>query len=122
MRKSLVSFKHVALVAALACSAAALTLTDARTRPAAGITVVNNSTREIRHLYLSPTDQDAWGADQLNDSVIHTGESATISASCNGGIKVIAEDADGCFMSTVVSCDDNATWTITNDTPADCGN
>src|SRR6185295_2675035 len=29
------------------------------------ITVVNNSSWEIRHLYLSPADNDNWGVDQL---------------------------------------------------------
>ncbi len=90
---------------------------------AAGITVVNNSNREIRYLYLSPVDQDNWGPDQLNNASLGNGQSVTLSnVSCSGAeIKVIGEDSDGCFLSTVVSCTGNAQWTITNDTPADCG-
>src|ERR1044072_6723431 len=87
------------------------------------ITIVNNSGREIRHLYLSAPDQNNWGSDQLVNSVISpNGGSFTISdVSCSGSIKVIAEDHEGCFSYQVVSCS-GATWTITNDTTRDCGN
>ena len=88
------------------------------------ITIVNNSGREIRHVYLSAPDQNNWGSDQLVGSVISpNGGSFTIGdASCSGsGVKVIAEDQEGCFSYQVVSCS-GATWTITNDTSRDCGN
>jgi hypothetical protein len=91
---------------------------------ATAITIVNNSSREIRHVYLSPADQDSWGPDQLGSSVIAAGGgSVTINANCNGAnIKVIAEDHDGCFLTQVVVCSDNVTWTITSDAVPDCGN
>ena len=93
--------------------------------PATSITIVNNSSREIRHVFLSPPDQNNWGPDQLVNSVISAdGGSFTIGdVSCGGPtIKVIAEDQDGCFTYQVVSCSENATWTITNNTTRDCGN
>ncbi|HKP45405.1 MAG TPA: hypothetical protein VJT50_02295 [Pyrinomonadaceae bacterium] len=93
--------------------------------PTTSITIVNNSGREIRHVYLSAPDQNTWGSDQLVNSVISpNGGSFTISdASCSGSsIKVIAEDQEGCFSYQVVSCSEGGTWTITNDTPRDCGN
>ena len=93
--------------------------------PSTAITIVNNSGREIRHVYLSAPDQNNWGSDQLVNSVISAnGGSFTISnVSCGGpSIKVIAEDQDGCFIYQVVSCSENVTWTITNDTARDCGN
>ena len=89
------------------------------------ITIVNNSGREIRHVYLSPPNQNNWGSDQLVNSVIPpNGGSFTLgNVSCGGSsIKVIAEDQDGCFAYQVVSCSEAATWTITNDTTRDCGN
>lgn len=92
--------------------------------PLSGITIVNNSSREIRHVYLSAPDQSNWGPDQLVQSVISpNGGSFTIGdVSCNGStIKVIAEDQEGCFSYQVVSCS-GATWTITNSTTRDCGN
>ena len=92
---------------------------------ASSITIVNNSSREIRHVYLSAPDQNNWGSDQLVNSVISpNGGSYTISnVSCGGStIKVIAEDHEGCFSYQVVSCSEGASWTITNDTARDCGN
>lgn len=92
--------------------------------PATSITIVNNSSREVRHIFLSAPDSNNWGPDQLGNSVIAVnGGSVTINASCDGpSIKVIAEDQDGCFVYQVVSCSENATWTITNDATRDCGN
>lgn len=93
--------------------------------PTTSITIVNNSSREIRHVYLSPPDQDNWGSDQLVNSVISpNGGSFTISdASCSGtSTKVIAEDHEGCFGYKVVSCSESVTWTISNEDSRDCGN
>jgi len=89
-----------------------------------GISVINNSNREIRHLYLSPVDQNAWGSDLLDGRVIKKGETFTITeAVCQGNeIKVVAEDQQGCFVYGVVSCAQATTsWTINDDTLADCG-
>jgi len=36
-------------------------------------------------------------------------------------IRIIRGDQNGCFHSTSVACGPNATWTITNNTAADCG-
>jgi hypothetical protein len=91
-------------------------------KPSTSINIVNNSTREVRHLYLSPVGSDTWSANQLGDSVIAPGQSFTVdNSSCDQQTKVIAEDQNGCFLSTVVACGSDATWTITNDTAADCG-
>ena len=93
--------------------------------PASAITIVNNSSHEVRHVFLSAPDQNNWSADQLGSSAIPAnGGSATISnISCNGpSIRVIAEDEDGCFVYQVVTCSDSVTWTITNDAARDCGN
>jgi hypothetical protein len=107
----------VGFVGVLACTSV---LSNAHA-PSAAITIVNNSNREIRAVYLSP-DQTNWGPDQLGSSVIAAGGgSATITANCSGSTKVIAEDHEGCFFYTVASCATNSTWTITNATPPDCG-
>jgi hypothetical protein len=99
-------------------------LSGAHTPATTNITIVNNSNREIRHLYLSPSNSDNWGPDQLDGSVISSGGgSYTLSnVSCaQANIKVIAEDQNGCFFYKIVDCTDNATWTITNDATPDCG-
>lgn len=99
-------------------------LSNAHVSATTSITIVNNSGREIRHVYLSAPDQNNWGSDQLVNSVISpNGGSFTIgNVSCSGSIKVIAEDQEGCFSYQVVSCSEGTTWTITNDTARDCGN
>jgi hypothetical protein len=93
-----------------------------RAQPSGSINIENNSSREIRHVYLSPVDSDAWSTNQLSNSAIAPGQSASIdNSACNAQqIKVIGEDSNGCFVSAVVACGSNATWTITNDTVADC--
>jgi hypothetical protein len=96
---------------------------NARTS-AISITITNNSTGwEIQHVYLSPSNQDKWGPNQLS-SALGPGNLVTLSGiACDqADIRVITEDQDGCFLYKTVSCSDNATWTITNGATPDCGN
>ena len=115
--------RFVALIITVFALAAASALSAAQTQTIS-VTVANNSASEIHHVYLSPPDQDNWGPDQLGGAIIQSGGSYTLSnVSCNGsGVKVIGEDQNGCFLYYTASCAGNATWTITSDTPADCGN
>ena len=122
--KSNTHWRFAIVLTAIGILATVPLLSGARTATTTTITVVNNSSREIRHVYLSPTDQDNWGADQLNGSIGAGGGSYTIGnvACSQTSIKVIAEDQNGCFLYQIVSCGQNATWTITNDATPDCGN
>jgi hypothetical protein len=98
-------------------------LSSART-PSTSVNIVNSSTREIRNVYLSHVDADDWSGNQLSSgSTIAPGQSYTLNnVACDQQqVKVIGEDQDGCFVSTVVTCGDGATWTITNNTARDCG-
>lgn len=92
-------------------------------RPSTSVNIVNNSARSIQNVYLSPANVDNWGDNQLGAATISPGQSFTLSniACDQQQIKVIGEDQDGCFLSIIVNCGENATWTITNDTPANCG-
>jgi hypothetical protein len=88
------------------------------------IAVTNNSSYEIRHMYLSPVDRNQWGEDQMDGTPLRTGETFTITdVACSAAeIKVVAEDKEGCFFYGVVSCaQPSVGWTITNDLPRDCG-
>lgn len=93
------------------------------TPTATSVNIVNNSSRDIRNVYLSHVDADDWSANQLGSSTIAAGQSFNLSVSpCDGQqMKVIGEDQDGCFVSTVVNCGNSSTWTLTNDTTRDCG-
>jgi hypothetical protein len=124
MRSFLASSKSLAILVILFGILACVPLLSNAHAPATAITIVNNSSREIRHVYLSPPEQSNWGPDQLGSSVIAAGGgSVTISANCNGAsIKVITEDHQGCFLYQVIACNDSVTWTITNDAVPDCGN
>ena len=108
-------------VALLAIASAPL-LSSART-PATSVNIVNNSNKEIRNVYLSHVNSEDWSDNQLGGATISPGQSFTLNnVACDQQqVKVIGEDQDGCFLSTVVSCGDSATWTITNDTARDCG-
>src|SRR5712691_6504788 len=98
-------------------------LSSARTATTS-VNIVNNSNKEIRNVYLSHVNVDDWGANQLGDAKILPGQSFALNnVACDQQqVKVIGEDQDGCFLSTIVNCGDNAAWTINNDTARDCGN
>jgi hypothetical protein len=123
MRSFLASSKSLAILVILFGILACVPLLSNANVSTTAITIVNNSSRAIRHVYLSAPDQSNWGPDQLGSSVIAAGGgSVTISATCNGAnIRVIAEDQNGCFLYQVVACSGSVTWTITNDTVPDCG-
>ncbi|MFZ0063083.1 MAG: hypothetical protein WAL47_13715 [Pyrinomonadaceae bacterium] len=116
--KSSALIVFVGLLGVIACAS----VFSSAHAPSTAITIVNNSSREIRAVYLSP-DQNNWGPDQLGSSVIAAGGgSVTIHADCGGSsVKVIAEDHEGCFFYTVASCTSNSTWTISNASAPDCG-
>jgi hypothetical protein len=89
------------------------------------VNIVNNSGREIRNVYLSHVDVEDWGVNQLSEgTTIAAGQSINLgNLACDQQqVKVIGEDQDGCFISTVVSCGSSSTWTVTNDSARDCGN
>jgi hypothetical protein len=93
--------------------------------PSTSVTIVNNSGTDIRHVYLSPVDQDNWGNDQLSNSTISSGGGSTTlnNLSCEAAsVKVVAEDTDGCFFYKVVTCSQASTWTISSSDTRDCGN
>jgi hypothetical protein len=91
--------------------------------PSLSITVVNNSSWEIRHLYLSPANNDNWGDDQLNQSTINPGGRRTLNVSWDQStVKLVAEDQDGCFLSTTVAASADLTWTIAGTESRNCGN
>lgn len=119
MAKSKALTIAVIVVGMLAC----LPLLSSANSPSTRITITNNSSLEIRNVYLSSANQDNWGADQLNGSIPPGGGTFTLdNMACSGsGVKVITEDQNGCFLYHVVACNENASWNITNDAVPDCG-
>ena len=82
----------------------------------ATIKIINNSKWEIHHLYLSPSDQDDWGPDQLGEDTLAKGDSFTLThIDCDTyDIKVIDEDGDECIIEAVDLCGDASYWKITD--------
>lgn len=114
-------FSFLILVVVLVLST--LTSLSGATPPPLTITVVNNSEWEIHSLYLSPSDNDNWGVDQLNDSTIGPRTTRTLNVSWDQStVKLVAEDKDGCFMSTTVQATGDPVWTIANNATRNCGN
>jgi hypothetical protein len=108
------------LAIAVLCMAPAAGMANTN-NPAINIAIQNNASFEIRHVYLAPVGSDNWGDDQLSGAIA-SGQSATINATCSDtSIRVIAEDADGCFIYNTVACSGNASLTIDNSSARDCG-
>ena len=85
-------------------------------RKKATIKVINQSKWEIHHLYLSSSDDDQWGPDQLGDEVLAKGDSITLTdIDCDDyDIKVVDEDGDECVIEQANLCRDNTYWKITD--------
>ena len=110
------------LLLTVVCAFGLLT-TRSGAAPTVTITIVNNSSWEIRHLYLSPANNDNWGPDQLNNSPISPGATRELNVSWNQStVKLVGEDQDGCFLSTTVDATGSPTWTITSQASRNCGN
>lgn len=111
----------VIICVALIAFASVPFLTHARAT-STSVNIVNNSSRDVRNAYWSHVDADDWSADLLSQPIA-AGQSYNLSnVTCDGQqVKIIAEDQDGCFASTVITCGQSSSWTITNDTARDCG-
>ena len=119
MRKVSMTLAGVVLatVAALALPTTALAASDNST-----IHIKNKSDWEIHHFFLSPTDQDHWGPDQLGKQVIAVGGSFDLhKVPCDSyDVKLVDEDGDECVIGGVDICASKEGWVITNDELLDC--
>ncbi|HEX6900763.1 MAG TPA: hypothetical protein VF789_13640 [Thermoanaerobaculia bacterium] len=82
----------------------------------ATVKVVNKSDWQIDHFYLSSSDDDEWGPDQLGDDVIGSGESFSLkNIPCdNYDVMLVDEDGDECVVEAVDICGGAESWVITN--------
>ncbi len=113
---------RLAGMAVIFCALGASMLSFAAPAQTMTLVIVNNSAKEIRHLYLSPAENDNWGVDQLNGSSIGPGATRTLNVTWEQStVKVVAEDEDGCFLTTTVEVTGSVQWTITSDSARNCG-
>ena len=122
MKKNLVS--RIALVCAvfLAITALMLPLPTSAEVQRAEFMINNESDWDIHHLYLSLSDKEEWGPDQLGKRIVHSGESFTLKNIPCGeyDIKVVDDDGDECVIEQVVMCKDHTHWDVTNKALARC--
>jgi len=93
-----------------------LPLSASAAKKKATIKVINQSKWEIHHLYLSSSDDNHWGPDQLGEDVLKKGDSITLTdIDCDEyDIKVVDEDGDECVIEEVSLCSDHSYWKITD--------
>jgi len=86
------------------------------------IVIENQSDWEIHQLYLSSTQDEEWGADQLGDEVIESGDSYQLhQIPCDDyDVKLVDEDGDVCVVDDVSLCGDDHSWVIDNDDLLSC--
>ncbi len=107
------------------CLAGALLCVSAGTAVAAkksNVTVRNSSEYSIHHFFLSPSEEEEWGPDQLGDHVIDQGEKFTLtSIPCDEyDVKLVDEDGDECVVEAVDVCGADDAWEITDEDLLDC--
>lgn len=102
---------YVGLALALACSSAY----------AAKFVISNESNWDIHRLYVSSSDASEWGEDQLEDDILQSGQTLTLSGvACDDyDVKMVDEDGDVCELRNVNMCGGEE-WTITNETLLNC--
>lgn len=117
MKKSLLWVATAGLVAT-----ALVVVAPRSTAQTATVTIVNNSDWDIHRLFLSPTDEDHWGPDQLGDEVLASGGSFKLRAiPCDDyDVKLIDEDGDECVVAAVDICGGHEKWAFDNDDLLDC--
>jgi len=88
----------------------------------ATVKIINQSKWEIHHIYLSSSDDQEWGPDQLEDETLAKGESLTLTGiECDlYDIQVVDEDGDECVIEEVDLCNDNSYWKITDKALLEC--
>ncbi|MGB7926423.1 MAG: hypothetical protein WCF57_24490 [Pyrinomonadaceae bacterium] len=113
-RALLVPFAALAL--ALGAFAAMPRHSSAQPQGKAEFMIENQSDWAIHHLYLSSTDEQEWGPDQLGNKVLEPGGSYTLhSIPCDKyDIKVVDHDGDACVIEGITMCKDHTHWNLTN--------
>ena len=91
------------------------------TANAAELVIENESAWDIHRIYISSSDQDEWGPDQLEEDILGSGDTLSLSGvDCDTyDFKLVDEDDDVCEVHGVEICGDE-TMTISNDALLKC--
>jgi hypothetical protein len=111
------SMKPAVLAAALAFAATA----SAGSNDAA-VVIKNSSSWTLQELYVSPSGEDEWGPDQLQEEVIENGETFRLNGVPCGeyDVKVVDEEGDSCVIEEVGLCGGEDAWEVEDDVLLGC--
>lgn len=114
--------KNIARVAVAALLLLAFSLPSFAGPKRATVKIINQSKWEIHHVFLSSVEDENWGPDQLEDSILGKGDSITITdIPCDlYDVKVVDEDGDECIIEAVDLCGDRSYWKITDKDLLEC--
>lgn len=86
------------------------------------VVIKNKSDWEIHHLFLSPTENEQWGPDQLGEHVIESGGTFELrNIPCDSyDVMLVDEDGDECVVPEVDICSGQSGWIISNDDLLEC--
>ena len=89
------------------------------------VKITNNTDWEIHHFYLSSTEEENWGPDQLGDDeddVISKGDSfILVEIPCDEyDIKLVDEEGDECVVGAVDICGKGEEWVLTSNDLLEC--
>lgn len=87
------------------------------------LTIKNNSSWDIYHIYVSSSNDPDWGSDLLGRRVLGNGSQHTITNVSFGqwDLKFVDEDGDVCILNKI-QVTRNLSWTLTNRWLLDCEN
>lgn len=110
------------LVLSLVAVGFSSTLMAGSKKKTSSIEIVNKSKWDIHHLYLSPSDDNEWGPDQLGKHIIESNDRFTLTEiECDVyDIKLVDEDGDECVIEEESLCNDEAIWKITDEELLSC--
>jgi hypothetical protein len=85
------------------------------------LTLQNRSSYDIHRLFMSPSDVENWGPDQLGTRVIHSGQSFTLTNITPGeyDIAIADEDGDKCILKAVPIFNDKS-WSLSDQNLLQC--
>lgn len=88
----------------------------------ANVTVHNNSAFAIHNFFVSPSEEEEWGPDQLGKGTIGEGGKFTLQQiPCDTyDVKLVDEDGDECVVPEVDICGGSDDWVITDEDLLDC--
>jgi hypothetical protein len=88
----------------------------------ASVEIINRTRWAIYELYLSPSNAEEWGDDQLDGETIEPGDHFTLTdIPCEvWDVLLIDEDGDHCVVLEVDFCHGDYKWVIENDALLEC--